>query len=93
MQGDLVTPNIPTAHDLRVVQPKAYTMPTYFIKCNVSSPWPIHLHTHLGTHATCSKFLDVFEILPPHLPSLGNSPSHLSFYSTPKDKNLCPDSF
>lgn len=37
MQVDLITPNIPAAHDLTVVQPTAYTMPTYFTKCSVSS--------------------------------------------------------
>lgn len=95
MQADLVTLNIPATRDLRVVQPIAYAMPTYFTKCSMSSsPWQTHLHTHLGTHATCSKFLEVFEILPPHLPCLGTSPSHLPlFSSTPKDKNLCPDLF
>ena len=37
MQVDLVTPKIPAAHDLRIVQPIAYAMPTYFTKCSMSS--------------------------------------------------------
>lgn len=37
MQVDLITHNIPAACDLRVVQPTAYAVPTYFPKCSVSS--------------------------------------------------------
>jgi len=37
MQADGVTLDIPAAHDLRVVQPVACAMPTYFTKCSVSS--------------------------------------------------------
>lgn len=37
MQAEEVTLNIPAAHDLRVVQPTACAMPTYFTKSSVSS--------------------------------------------------------
>lgn len=87
MQVDLITPNIPAAHDLRVVQLTAYAMRTFHQMQCVLFPWSIRLHTHLGTHTTCSGFLAIFEILPPHPPYLGTRPTHLSFfYSTPKHK-------